>query len=66
MNDLPSNSDNESNLWLSLNEEGSLGLGISLGLNESLISGLVLLEVFLGVGGSNLSSGGSISLGLDS
>ena len=47
---LPSNSDNESNLWLILDEEGTVGLGVSSVLNESSISSLVLVEVLLSIG----------------
>jgi len=61
-----SNSDNESNLSFSFNEERSSGLGISLSLNESLISSSVFLVVFLSISGSNFSSGSSIGLSLSS
>jgi len=59
-------SDNESNLWLTLNVEGSSGLGISLGFDKSGISSGVLLVVLFGVVGSNLSGSGSILLGFSS
>lgn len=62
--DLPSDSNEESNLRLALNEELSLSLGISLVSDELSIGGLVLLEVLLGVGGSELSGlGGSLLKG---
>ena len=63
---LPLDSDNESNLGLTLNVEGSGGLGVSLGLDESGISSGVLLVVLLGVVGSNLSGSSSILLGFSS
>lgn len=63
---LPSDSDGESNLWLSLNEEVSSLLGLSLGVDESLVGSGVLLEVFLGVGLSCDSGGLSILLSLGS
>lgn len=61
---LPSDSDDKGNLSLTLNEEGSLSLGVSLSLDESGISVGVLLEVLGGVLLSNLSRGGSVLLGL--
>ena len=63
---LPLDSDHESNLGLTLNVEGSGGLGVSLGFDESGISSGVLLVVLLGVVGSNLSGSSSILLGFSS
>lgn len=61
--DLPSDSNEEGNLGLALDEELSLSLGISLVSDELSIGSLVLLEVLLGIGGSELSSlgGGLLS-----
>jgi hypothetical protein len=49
------NSDNESNLWLSFNEERSFSFSISFGLDEGIISSLIFFEIFLSVGVSCLS-----------
>ena len=65
-NDLPSDSNDESNLRLALNEELSLSLGISLISDELSIGGGVLLEVLLSVGGSELSGSSDGLLELDS
>jgi len=59
-----SDPDQKSNLGLSLNVELVGGLGISLLLNKSSISSSVFLEIFLGVGISDLSGSGSGFLGL--
>jgi hypothetical protein len=50
-----SNSDNESNLWLSFAQKFTLGLGGSSSINECSVSGGVLFEVLLGSSGSSLS-----------
>jgi hypothetical protein len=63
---LPSNSDGKSNLWLGFDEEVAGSLGFSLGVDESEISSLVLVEVFLGISLGSSSSGSSVSLGLSS
>jgi hypothetical protein len=63
---LPLESDNESNLWLSINVEGSVLLGISLGGNHGLISLSVLVVILFSILSSDLSSSGSILFGLDS
>ena len=52
---LPSNSNNKGDLSGGWDEEVAGGLGISLGLDEGLIGGLVLVEVLLGA----LHGGGS-------
>jgi hypothetical protein len=62
-NNLPLDSDNESNLWLSLDEERSVLLGISLGGDESGIGLGVLIVVLFGVGGSDLSGLNSLLFG---
>jgi hypothetical protein len=62
--DLPLDSDNESNLWLSLDVEGSVLLGLSFGGNEVGISLSVLIVVLLGIGGGNLSGLSSLLFGL--
>jgi len=61
-----SDSNNKSNLWLSLNKERASGLGVSLCLDDGLIGGIILVEVLLGVGSSGLSCGSSINLSLGS
>lgn len=61
---LPLDSDNESNLWLSLHEEGSVLFGVSLGLNQISLGLSVIVVVLLSVGGGDLSSSGSILFGL--
>lgn len=59
-----SNSNEESNLWFSLNEESTLLLSVSLGLDEGGISSLILLVVLLGVSKSGLSGLSSSLLGI--
>ena len=62
--DLPSGSDDEGDLGLSINEEVSGSLGGSLGIDELLVGLGVLSSVLLGGLGSGLSGGGAILLGL--
>lgn len=57
---LPSNSHNESNLWLTFNKEVTLSLSGSLSINKSLIVFSVFLKVFFGIGLG--SSSGSFSV----
>ena len=64
--DLPLDSDNESNLWLSFNKEGSVLLGISLSGDKREIGLSVLIVVLLSIGSSESSSSGSILFGLSS
>jgi hypothetical protein len=61
-NDLPFDSDDESNLWLSFNEERSVLLGFSLGGDHGVISSSVLIVVLLSVSSSKCSSSSSILL----
>jgi len=63
---LPLDSDDESDLGLTFDEERSLSFSVSLGGNESSIGCGVFIEIFLGVGGSSLSSGSSVSFSLGS
>ena len=61
---LPSGSEDEGDLGLSWHVEVSGGLGLSLGVDLSLISSGVLFGVLLGVGSSSLSGLSSVLLGL--
>jgi hypothetical protein len=63
---LPSDSHKESDLGLSLDEEGTGGLGVSSGLDESGVRGLILVEVLLSISGGCSSSSGSGSSGSSS
>ena len=60
---LPASSDNKGKLGLAFDEEVAGGLGLALGVNESLVSSGVLLGVLLSVGGSGGSLGGALLLG---
>ena len=57
-----SNSDNKSNFWFTFDEEGSSGFSVSLGLDKSGISSLILVVVLFSVGISDLSGSSSLSL----
>jgi hypothetical protein len=59
---LPTSSDDKGDLGLSLDEDVSIGLGLSLGVDEGLVSSGVLLGVLLGVGGSSSSLGSTVLL----
>jgi hypothetical protein len=59
---LPLDSDDESNLWLSFNEERSVLLGFSLGGDHGVISSSVLIVVLLSVSSSKCSGSSSILL----
>lgn len=63
---LPLDSDDESNLWLSFNEERAILLGVSLGGDQSGLLLGVLVVILLGIISSNLSSSSSILLCLSS
>ena len=63
---LPFNSDDESNLWLSFDEERSGLLGFSLGSDLGVISSGVLVVVLFSIGSSNLSSSNSIGFSFNS
>ena len=52
---LPSGSNGEDDLWLSLNEEVSSSSGLSVRIDDSSGSSLVLLVVLFSVGNKNLS-----------
>ena len=63
LDNLPSGSNDESDFGLGLNEEVSGSLGVSLGLDDALLFGGVLLLVLFGVGEVYFSLFSSISLG---
>jgi len=63
---LPFDSDDESNLWLSFNEERSVLLGLSLGGDHGGISSSVLLVVLLSISSSKCSSSSSFLFILNS
>ena len=63
MDDLPSGSNDESNLGLGIDEEVSFLLGASLSLNVGEVSGGVLGSVLLGGLRSGLSGGSTVLLG---
>ena len=60
---LPSGTDDEDELGLGLNVEVAGGLGLSLGIDEGLIGGGVLLGVLLGIGGGELALLSTVLLG---
>lgn len=66
LKNLPSDSDNESNLWCIWDVERSGGFGVSMSFDESSVGGFVLVVVPFSVGVSNLSSGSSVGFGLGS
>lgn len=69
LDDLPSGSNDESDFRLGLNVEVTSSFGVSLGLDDALLLGGVLLLVLFGVGEvyfslfSSISPGGSSGLG---